>query len=202
MLPASSRRFVLALLLAGDVPKLLLADGPKPEVAPPESFSDQQREHWAYKRPRRPELPEVKEAGWARNPVDRFLLSGMEAIDFKHSPEADRVALIRRVTFDLTGLPPTPSEVADFLADGRVDAYERLVDRLLASPHFGERSAQHCWTWPTTPTPTGSSSTPNARTPGGIATGSSRPSTTTCLMTDSSPSNSPGTRPRPGTTPR
>jgi hypothetical protein len=100
-------------------------------------------DHWAFRPPTRPEVPAVKEEGWARNPVDRFLLAGLEAIDFHHSPEADRVALIRRATFDLTGLPPTPSEVNAFLLDQTPDAYERVVDRLLASPRYGERMAQH-----------------------------------------------------------
>ena len=87
--------------------------------------------------------PAVKESAWVRNPIDRFILAELEELGWSHAPEADRVALIRRVTFDLTGLPPTPDEVAAFLGDHRPDAYERLVDRLLASPHYGERWGQH-----------------------------------------------------------
>lgn len=124
----------------------VLAADPAPgssSVAPLESFSAEQRAHWAYQISRKPAVPEVKEASWVRNPIDRFILAGLESAEFKHAQEADRVALIRRVTFDLTGLPPTPGEVAEFLNDSRIDAYERLVDRLLGSPAYGERWAQH-----------------------------------------------------------
>ena len=120
------------------------APGNEPE--PPaklEKFSADQREHWAYLPLAPGEPPAVKEAGWPRNAIDRYILADLETVDLPHSPEADRVALIRRVTFDLTGLPPTPEEVAGFLADERPDAYERVVDRLLDSPRFGERWAQH-----------------------------------------------------------
>ena len=99
--------------------------------------------HWAFQAPRRPEVPAVKESGWVRNPIDRFVLAGLEAAGYRHSPEADRRALIRRVTYDLTGLPPSPIELEQFLGDARPDAYERLVDRLLDSPQYGERQAQH-----------------------------------------------------------
>src|SRR5262249_55507682 len=81
------------------------------EPAPPESFTPEQRKHWAYQPPRRPELPAVKEVGWVRNPIDRFILAGLQELDFTHAPEADKSSLLRRVTFDLTGLPPTPGEV-------------------------------------------------------------------------------------------
>ncbi len=99
--------------------------------------------HWAFLAPKRPALPGVKESAWVRNPVDRFVLAGLEASELRHSPEAGRVGLIRRVTFDLTGLPPSPGDVDRFLSDTRPDAYERVVDRLLESPQFGERQAQH-----------------------------------------------------------
>ncbi|WP_422926692.1 DUF1549 and DUF1553 domain-containing protein [Singulisphaera sp. PoT] len=111
--------------------------------APPETFDAEKREHWAYQIPKRPELPSIKEEGWVKNPIDRFILAGLEEMDYPHSAEADKAALIRRVTYDLTGLPPTPKEVEAFQADTRGDAYERLVDRLLDSPHYGERWAQH-----------------------------------------------------------
>ncbi|MFO0959816.1 MAG: DUF1549 and DUF1553 domain-containing protein [Isosphaeraceae bacterium] len=100
-------------------------------------------DHWAFVPPGPVEPPAVKRADWARNPIDRFLLEGLETLEVAPSPEASRVALIRRVTFDLIGLPPTPEQVADFVADDRPDAHERLVDRLLASPQYGERWAQH-----------------------------------------------------------
>jgi hypothetical protein len=122
-----------------------LADDPKPsgDFAPPETFKAEQREHWAYQPPCRAPLPAVKDAAWIRNPIDRFIRSTQEGLNFSPSPEADRIVLIRRLTFDLTGLPPSPAEVDSFLLDSRPDAYERLVDRLLASPRYGERWAQH-----------------------------------------------------------
>jgi cytochrome c553 len=96
------------------------------------------RKHWAFQPVRAPAVPAVRSA-WARNPIDSFVLAKLEEKGLSPSPEADRRTLIRRLSFDLLGLPPTPEEVADFLADTRPDAYERLVDRLLASPHYGER---------------------------------------------------------------
>ncbi|MGE3819815.1 MAG: DUF1553 domain-containing protein, partial [Isosphaeraceae bacterium] len=100
------------------------------------------QEHWAFQTPVRPASPEVNTAEWCRNPIDRFLLARMEERGIRPSPEADRATLIRRLTLDLTGLPPSPNEVDAYLADEKPGAYERLVDRLLASPRFGERMAQ------------------------------------------------------------
>jgi hypothetical protein len=128
---------MIAAALAGDQPT-------QPgTVAPPEKFTAEQRGHWAYQPVQRAELPAIKESGWVRNAVDRFILAQLEEMGVRPSDEADRVVLIRRVTFDLTGLPPSPDEVAAFLADHRADSYERVVDRLLASPRYGERWAQH-----------------------------------------------------------
>ena len=97
--------------------------------------------HWAYVPVARPELPSVRDAGWVRNPIDRFILAELEAKGIKPSPEADRRTLLRRLSLDLTGLPPTPAEVEAFVNDSSPDAYERQVDRLLASPRYGERMA-------------------------------------------------------------
>ncbi len=97
--------------------------------------------HWSYLPPARPLLPDVKDRDWPRGKIDRFILARLEASGLKPSPEADKVTLIRRLHFDLIGLPPSPKEVETFLSDDQSDAYERLVDRLLASPHFGERMA-------------------------------------------------------------
>ena len=91
--------------------------------------------------PQRLRVPEIHGHAWVRNEIDRYLLKSMEERRIAPSPEADRETLIRRLSFDLTGLPPTAEEVDAFLADTRADAYERLVDRLLASPHYGERMA-------------------------------------------------------------
>jgi hypothetical protein len=85
----------------------------------------------------------VARPGWVRNPLDAFVLAKLEERGLKPSPEADRRTLLRRLSFDLLGLPPTPDEVEEFVKDDRPDAYERLVDRLLASPHYGERWARH-----------------------------------------------------------
>jgi mono/diheme cytochrome c family protein len=100
------------------------------------------QEHWAYVKPKRPELPSVKNLAWARNAIDRFVLAELEHQNLKPSAAAGKPALLRRVTLDLTGLPPTPAELEAFLADSSADAYERVVDRLLASSHFGERWAR------------------------------------------------------------
>lgn len=99
-------------------------------------------QHWAFVPPKRAPLPKVKLASWPRNSIDFFTLARMEAAGLKPSPEADRITLCRRVYLDLIGIPPTPEQADAFLADKRPDAYERLVDRLLASPHYGERWAR------------------------------------------------------------
>jgi hypothetical protein len=97
--------------------------------------------HWAYEPPKRADIRSPKSE--VRNPIDAFILARLEKEGLKPSPEADRVTLVRRVTFDLTGLPPTPAEVTAFVADESPDAYEKLVDRLLASEHYGERMAAY-----------------------------------------------------------
>ena len=98
--------------------------------------------HWAYQKPVRPPLPKVKHASWPRNEIDYFILARLEQEGLAPAAEEDRARLIRRVSLDLIGLPPTPEEVDAFVADTRPDAYERVVDRLLASPHYGERWAR------------------------------------------------------------
>jgi hypothetical protein len=100
-------------------------------------------EHWAFVPPRWPPLPAVKDGAWVRNPIDRFILARLEKEGLRPAPEADQATLIRRLSLDLTGLPPTPAEVAAFCADQHPDAYERLVERLLASPAYGERWGRH-----------------------------------------------------------
>ncbi len=96
--------------------------------------------HWSYAPPKLPALPEVP-TGWPRNEIDRFVLARLDKEGLKPSPEADRATLLRRLTLDLTGLPPTPAEVQAFLTDKSPDAYEKAVDRLLRSPHYGEKMA-------------------------------------------------------------
>lgn len=97
--------------------------------------------HWAYIKPEIPEYPNVTNTQWVRNPIDRFILAKLDELGLQPSPEADRETLIRRLSLDLIGLPPTPAEVESFLEDESSNAYEKLVNRLLASPHFGERWA-------------------------------------------------------------
>ncbi|HXG62989.1 MAG TPA: PSD1 and planctomycete cytochrome C domain-containing protein [Planctomycetota bacterium] len=99
--------------------------------------------HWAFRPPARPEPPEVRDASWVRTPVDRFILAALESRGWTPSAPADRRRLIRRVFFDLWGLPPSPEEIEAFVNDPAPEAYERLVDRLLAGPAFGERWARH-----------------------------------------------------------
>ena len=98
--------------------------------------------HWAYVKPQRPSLPAVRDQSWCRNAIDRFVLAKLDAEGLRPSPEAERATLLRRVSLDLIGLPPSPAEVDAFLNDNSPDAYDRVVDRLLASPHFGERWAR------------------------------------------------------------
>ncbi|MBI3416954.1 MAG: DUF1549 domain-containing protein [Verrucomicrobia bacterium] len=100
-----------------------------------------EQQFWAFRAPASPTPPAVKNARWVRQPLDRFILARLEARQLSPALEAGKRTLIRRLSFDLTGLPPTPDEVQAFLADRRADAYERLVERLLASPRFGERMA-------------------------------------------------------------
>ncbi len=98
--------------------------------------------HWAFEPVRRPSEPAVRRADWTRGPIDKFVLARLEKENIAPSPEADRRALLRRASLDITGLPPTPEEMAAFLADSTAKAYERAVDRLLSSPRFGERWAR------------------------------------------------------------
>ena len=125
---------IIAAVLAG---RLISAETP-PKGASAAS------EHWALRPASQPSLPtNVSGTHGAHNPIDRFILSRLAKAGLQPSPEADRVVLIRRVTYDLTGLPPTPEEVDAFVTDKSFEGYERLVDRLLASPRYGERWARH-----------------------------------------------------------
>ena len=101
------------------------------------------KQHWAFRPVKDVAVPEVRSAGWAITPIDRFILAKLEEKNLPPSPLADKLTLIRRATFDLTGLPPTPAEVEAFVNDESPDAYEKLIDRLLASPAYGERWARH-----------------------------------------------------------
>src|SRR5262249_29179953 len=100
-------------------------------------------EHWAFVPPQTPPLPTVANANWAKSPIDRFVLAKLEEQKLQPAVPASREVLIRRAALDLTGLPPTPEEVANCLADKSPQAYEQLIDRLLDSPHYGERWGRH-----------------------------------------------------------
>ena len=100
-------------------------------------------DHWAFQPIQNPPPPQVKNAAWVRNDLDRFVLARLEKAGIAPSPEADRYTLIKRLSYDLLGLPPTPEETDAFVADSSEDAYAKLVDRLLESPHFGERWGRH-----------------------------------------------------------
>jgi len=115
-------------------------------IAPLGKYTPAERRHWAFVPRVHPGIPAFREAAdraWVKTPVDAFLLARLKKEGLKPSPQADRAALIRRVSFDLTGLPPTPADIAAFAADRSPNAWEKLVDRLLASPHYGERWGQH-----------------------------------------------------------
>src|SRR5437773_4581404 len=98
-----------------------------------------QKKHWAYIPPKRPSLPKVTNKAWLKTPIDQFVLARLEKEGLAPSPEADRVTLLRRLSLDLIGLPPTIEEVDAFLVDKSKNAYDKQVDRLLGSPHYGER---------------------------------------------------------------
>ena len=101
------------------------------------------RRHWAFNKPVAPAVPPVHDTDWPLGDIDRFLLAEMESAGVHPVADAGREALLRRLSFDLTGLPPEPGEIRDFLADSSAAAVDRVVDRLLASPRFGERWARH-----------------------------------------------------------
>jgi hypothetical protein len=131
MVPASWTKRLWPVFLA------LLAVPPAPAAAD-DLFTAAQKNHWAWRRSV-PAPPAVKDPSWARNPIDLFILARLEAEGLRPAPPATREQLIRRVSFDLIGLPPTPAEIDAFVHDPAADAYEKLIDRLLASPHYGER---------------------------------------------------------------
>ncbi len=136
---SATRRILITLFAVGGV-LLPLMKGAAPSN---DRFTPAQRNYWALQPVHRPTPPRVRQRAWVRNPIDAFVLAELEAKGLRPSPRADKITLLRRATFDLTGLPPTPEEVDAFLADRSPRAFEKVVDRLLASPHYGERWARH-----------------------------------------------------------
>lgn len=117
---------------------------PEPEtIAPGLGITEEERAYWAYQPIRRPAAPAVRDHSAIRSDIDLFVAAKLESLELGLNSEADRFALLKRATFDLTGLPPSVDETDEFLADSSPDAYDRLLDRLLASPHYGERWGRH-----------------------------------------------------------
>ncbi|MCS7160087.1 MAG: DUF1549 domain-containing protein, partial [Gemmatales bacterium] len=161
IVPGKSRESRLVRVVEGSDPELKMPEGGRPlsaeEIAKLRTWIDQgapwpkpesgpvalRSDHWAYQPIRRPPLPPVKNTAWVRNPIDAFVLARLEQEGIQPAPEADKLTLFRRVSLDLIGLPPTLDEIEVYLRDTCPDAYERAVDRLLNSPHYGERWARH-----------------------------------------------------------
>jgi Protein of unknown function (DUF1549)/Protein of unknown function (DUF1553)/Planctomycete cytochrome C len=120
-----------------DVSAAVVAPSPKKE------FTAEQKSFWAFQSVKDPAVPKVKDSRWVKTPVDAFILAKLEEKGLKPAPPAQKTALLRRATFDVTGLPPTEQEIKDFLADQSPEAFEKVVDRLLASPRYGERWGRH-----------------------------------------------------------
>ncbi len=129
--------------VAGGAMTKAAKEPPLEVVAADSEVSDEDRKFWAFQPPVRPVVPTVKDASRVRNAIDAFLLARIEAAGGNFNSDASKLTLIRRACFDLTGLPPTPDDIDAFLTDEESDAYERLIDRLLASPRYGERWGRH-----------------------------------------------------------
>ena len=158
-----SAAFKAGVLTNGEMIERLLSDDPDERMPPPSSKRNLRPEdraklvqwlkagadwpeddrHWAFVPPEKPLAPQVKNKKWAKGKIDRFILARLEKEGLQPSPEADKHTLLRRVTFDLTGLPPSPEEIDAFVADESENAYEKVVDRLLSSPHYGEQVASY-----------------------------------------------------------
>ena len=119
------------------------APDPRTAIADQHKWSDNKTNHWAWQPLKKEPIPQAGNPDWCQTPIDNFILAKLDANGLKPNPPADKRTLIRRATFDLIGLPPTPEEVQDFLNDNSADAFAKVVDRLLASPHYGERWGRH-----------------------------------------------------------
>src|SRR6185436_3099534 len=119
------------------------APDPRTATVAQKNWVDPNKKHWAFQPVTKPAIPQVKDESWAKTPIDKFIVAKLDEKGLKPSPPADKRTLIRRATFDLIGLPPTPIEVRAFLADESPDAFEKVLQRLLDSPHYGERWGRH-----------------------------------------------------------
>lgn len=142
---SSAEKAVVQSWIEGGANESGTATAQQAEVVPDLQVTDADRQYWAFRPPVRPVVPRGTNGTWdrVRNPIDAFLAAALEQKGLTFSPEADRLTLLRRASFDLIGLPPSPKDIDAFLADPAPDAYERLIDRLLASEHYGERWARH-----------------------------------------------------------
>ncbi len=143
-MPPNDRKLAPAAI--NDLVAWVKMGAPDPRSAPvagQKEWLDSGKKHWAWAPLKKSPVPEVKDSSWPKTPVDNFILAKLEEKDLKPNPPTDKRTLIRRATFDLIGLPPTPEEVEDFLKDESPDAFAKVVDRLLASPHYGERWGRH-----------------------------------------------------------
>jgi hypothetical protein len=136
-------KLILRSWIEAGAPGLRGPSPPSTNTPKEQPITDADRRFWAFRPPTRPAVPAIRHAQRVRNPIDAFIRAPLETRGLTLSPEADRLTLIRRVSFDLTGLPPSPAEIDAFLKDMADNAYERLVDRLLASPDYGEHWARH-----------------------------------------------------------
>ena len=141
-MPPDVKRKLSAAEIA-DLEQWLVAGATWSDAAVPAETGVAQADHWAFQPVDRPRLPVVRERTWSRTPIDRFLLARLEATRTPAAPQAGRRVLLRRVTFNLTGIPPTAGELQTFLGSAAPDAFDRVVDRLLSSPRYGERWARH-----------------------------------------------------------
>src|SRR5213075_2590090 len=116
---------------------------PNPQPKNSREFTEAEKKFWAFQPVQKPAIPATKDQEWIKTPVDNFILAKLEEKGLRPATPADKPTLLRRVTFDLHGLPPTPAELAAFLADHSTNAFDKVVDRLLASPRYGERWARH-----------------------------------------------------------
>ncbi len=141
--PAQVESLIAWVEMGAPWPEAAAADAGTPDPSEPFDLEKRRREHWAWQSVEAAEPPAVADEAWPRGAEDRFILARLEAEGLAPAPPVDRRTLIRRLSFDLRGLPPTPAEIARFVGDPSPDAWANLVDRYLASPHFGERWARH-----------------------------------------------------------